>query len=97
MRLQFLSTRSRTQSSLDLENFVSIFPRQLEKHIGPGVSLKYGQRFPGHAFAAQAGRRRVVVLAYAAAVSVPTGTIAAEDQFVLMAREKVLCEVRIAR
>src|SRR5215470_14803271 len=83
--------------SFDLENLVSVLPCQLTKHVGLGVSLEQRQRFPRHAFAEQAGRRRVVVLADAAAVSVLTRTIAAKDEFVLMAREKVRSEVGIAR
>src|SRR5262245_895615 len=85
----------RTQSSLDLEKFVSVFQRQFAKHIGLGESLEHGQRFPRHALATHASRRRVVVLADATAVSVLTGTIAAKDEFVLMAREKVSSEVRV--
>src|SRR5689334_15564165 len=84
-------------SIFDLEKLVSVFPRQLAKHIGLGVSLKHGQRFPRYTFAAQACRRRVVALADAAAASVQTRAIAAKDEFVLMAREKVLSEIRIAR
>jgi hypothetical protein len=80
----------------DLEKFESVFPREFAKHSRLGVLLEYRQRFAGYALAAHPLRRRIVVLTDAAAVPILTGAIATKDELVLMTRQKIRRERRIA-
>jgi len=66
------SQKPKPSATVNLVKLMSVFPRQLAKHVGLGAPLEQSQRFPRHAFAEQAGRRRVVVLADAAALPLIT-------------------------
>src|SRR4029453_17135756 len=80
----------------DLQQLVDVAPRELLKDIRRRRALQERKRFAGHAFAAHARRRGVVVLADAAAVAVAAAAVAAEEQLVLVARQEVRGELRIA-
>src|SRR5262249_25325119 len=85
------------ERSADPEKFAPVFPGEFAKDRGVGALFEQRRRLPSDAFAAEPRGRGIVRLTDSAAFAVLTGTIAAKDEFVLMAREKIRREFGVAR
>src|SRR5262249_24242787 len=95
--LEYFFLSSIISLSADPEKVAPVFPGKFAEDLRFSALFEQRQRLPRDAFATEPSGCRVVRLADSSAMTVLARTIAAEDEFVLMAREKIRREFGVAR